>query len=244
MVLRAAHGAAHPQSNTRSKFKFSVRGDDLPLMSLSSLFPRVLLVCLALSLIALNASAQTPTRPRTVGAPAPTTTTTDASGRARLENELRVISTAEEAEPEAEAALPSPLAALAPVEQEMLEAIEERLGTPYRLGTEGPSRYDCSGFVWSVFQSAGIPFERGSARTFWSSFEPVGDAEKYKFGTLVFFNGLRHVGIVADENGFYHASTSRGVVYSRFGEYWSKRITGFRRVPLTAARTLLASAAR
>jgi cell wall-associated NlpC family hydrolase len=215
-------------------------------MSLSRIFPRVLAVCFALSLTALNASAQTPTRPRTVGGLSTTTTTTDAGGRTRLENELRVVSTAEEAEAEplAESAAPTPVAGLGSIERVMLGAIEERLGTPYRLGAEGPSRYDCSGFVWSVFQSAGIPFERGSARTLWSSFEPVGDAEKYKFGTLVFFNGLRHVGIVADEQGFYHASTSRGVVYSRFGEYWSKRITGFRRVPVGQAGTLIASAGR
>jgi cell wall-associated NlpC family hydrolase len=215
-------------------------------MSLSRMFPRALAVCFALSLTALSASAQTAARPRTVGETAPTTTTTDTDGRARLENELRVVSTADdaEAEPEAESALPSLVTGLGSVERVMMGAIEERLGTPYRMGAEGPGRYDCSGFVWSVFHTAGIAFERGSARTFWSRFEPAGDQEKYKFGTLVFFNGLRHVGIVADEQGFYHASSSRGVVYSRFGEYWSKRITGFRRVPLAQARTLIASAAR
>jgi cell wall-associated NlpC family hydrolase len=88
--------------------------------------------------------------------------------------------------------------------------------------------------VWSVFQSAGVNFERGSARGFWTSFHPVSEDEKYKFGTLVFFNNLKHVGIVADAHGFYHASTSQGVTYSPFNEYWSSRITGFRRVPQTA----------
>ena len=53
-----------------------------------------------------------------------------------------------------------------------------------------------------------------------------------KFGTLVFFSGLKHVGVVADERGFYHACR-HGVIYSEFNEYWLKRIDGFRRVPLT-----------
>ncbi len=210
------------------------------------MFPHALVVCFVLSLSALSASAQTPTRPRVAGEPALTTTTTTAQtgGRTRLENDLRVVSTADESEAEpAEVFGRSPVAGLGTVERVLLEEIEERLGTPYRLGTEGPTRYDCSGFVWSVFHSSGIDFERGSARTFWSQFEPAGEAEKYKFGTLVFFNGLRHVGIVADAEGFYHASTSKGVVYSRFGDYWSKRITGFRRVPL-AGRTLVAAAGR
>lgn len=210
------------------------------------MFPRALAVCFALSLFAASVAAQTAARSRTVGEVAPTITTTQADGSVRLENDLRVISTADEteAEPAEESAAPSLLTGLGSVETVMLGAIEERLGTPYRLGTEGPTRYDCSGFVWSVFQSAGVEFERSSARTFWSQFAPAGDGERYKFGTLVFFNGVRHVGIVADENGFYHASSSRGVVYSRFNDYWSKRITGFRRVPLAHAGGLLASAGR
>ena len=57
--------------------------------------------------------------------------------------------------------------------------------------------------------------------------------EQFKFGTLVFFSGLTHVGVVADEHGFYHASRRQGVIYSEFNEYWLKRIDGFRRVPLT-----------
>ena len=216
-------------------------------MSFSRMFPRALAVCFAVGLSALTAAAQTATRPRAVGEPAATTSvTTRPDGRASLENELRVISTAEEAEaePAEDVSAPTLVRGMGSIERVLLGEIEERLGTPYRLGTEGPTRYDCSGFVWSVFNSAGIDFERTSARTFWSQFDPAGEDEKYKFGTLVFFNGLRHVGIVADEEGFYHASTSKGVVYSRFGEYWSKRITGFRRVPLAAGRTLIASAGR
>lgn len=213
-------------------------------MSFCRLFPRVLVACCALSLSALSAAAQTATRPHAVGEPAPAATiTTQTNGRARLENDLRVISTADEPEP-AEDAVPSLVRGIGSVERVLLGEIEERIGTPYRMGSEGPTRYDCSGFVWSVFQSAGIAFERGSARTFWSQFEPAGESEQYKFGTLVFFNGLRHVGIVADAEGFYHASSSKGVVYSRFGEYWSKRITGFRRIPLADGRALIASAGR
>jgi cell wall-associated NlpC family hydrolase len=42
-------------------------------------------------------------------------------------------------------------------------------------------------------------------------------------------NRLGHMGIVADENGFYHASSSKGITYSPFKGYWEKRIVGFRR---------------
>lgn len=114
----------------------------------------------------------------------------------------------------------------------MLRSIQNKIGIRYRLGTQGPNLYDCSGFVWKVFQEAGMPFTRTSAREFWRTFEPVSGDERYQFGTLVFFNRLGHVGIVADENGFYHASSSKGITYSKFAGYWEKRIVGYRRVPL------------
>jgi cell wall-associated NlpC family hydrolase len=114
----------------------------------------------------------------------------------------------------------------------MLQSIRTKYGIPYRLGTTGPNRYDCSGFVWSVFNESGIYFERSSARSYWAQFEPVSGDDRFRFGTLVFFNKLGHVGIVADENGFYHASSSKGITYSKFAGYWEKRIVGFRKVPV------------
>jgi peptidoglycan DL-endopeptidase LytE len=215
-------------------------------MHFCRLFPRPLAATFVISLLALSAQAQTATRPRQATA-AQTTTTTETQGRSRLENDIFVVESAPEGEAEPEAMKPQfgvPTAKLGFVERSMLTAIEERLGTPYRMGTEGPYRFDCSGFVWSVFQQAGVTFERTSARSLWNEYAPPTEDEKYKFGTLVFFNNLHHVGIVADENGFYHASTSRGVVYSRFDDYWTKRLSGFRRVPLAQGATFVANAGR
>ncbi len=212
-------------------------------MSFCRLFPRPLAACFALTLLAVSAQAQqSATRSRHAAA---TTVTNETDGRARLENDLVVVSTADETEAEPEYEIPrfgAKPVGLGQFELSMLTAIEQRLGTPYRLGTEGPSRYDCSGFVWSVFQQSGVAFERTNVRNFWQEFAAPSEDEKFRFGTLVFFNNLHHVGIVVDENGFYHASTSQGVVYSRFDDYWTKRINGFRRVPPASA--FVASAGR
>ncbi len=118
----------------------------------------------------------------------------------------------------------------------MSAAIDQRLGAPYSWGATGPSAFDCSGFVWSTYHSLGIDFERGSARTLWARFTAPPAEEKFKFGTLVFFSNLAHVGIVVDENGFYHASRHHGVVYAPFNKYWTSRIDGFRQVPQGAPR--------
>src|SRR5215213_7587554 len=215
-------------------------------MPFFKLFPRLFAACLVVGLLSMSAAAQSETRPRQATQPAPTTKSSD-GGRAKLENDIVVAEPKVESEADEDDsaatfvqgfAVPTTLGR---TERSMLSAIEERLGVPYRLGATGPNRYDCSGFVWSVFQQAGVPFERITVRSLWAEFAPPPEDEKYKFGTLVFFNNLHHVGIVVDENGFYHASTSRGVVYSRFDDYWSKRVVGFRRVPTA---TLVASAGR
>lgn len=117
------------------------------------------------------------------------------------------------------------------------QGIMSRWGIPYRYGSTGPNTYDCSGFVWSVFNDAGINFTRASARSLWAQSEPVYGDDRYKFGTLVFLNGLGHMGIVADENGFFHASSSKGITYSPFKGYWENRIVGFRRLPVEATST-------
>ena len=114
----------------------------------------------------------------------------------------------------------------------LLSAIQSHLGSPYHYTGTGPDSFDCSGFVWRTFQEAGFDFSRGPARSYWATFVQPSKEEQYKFGTLVFFGGLAHVGIVADEHGFYHSSRHHGVIYSPFNDYWVSRIDGFRRIPV------------
>src|ERR671921_1285432 len=153
-------------------------------MSFCRLFPRPLAATFALTLLTLSTQAQTPPPPPQATAEQPTTTT-QVQGQPRLENDIFVVSSAPEDEAEPAPAKPQfgvPTAKLGFLERSMLTAIEERLGTPYRLGTEGPSRYDCSGFVWSVFQQSGVAFERTSVRNFWHDFAAPSEDEKFKFG--------------------------------------------------------------
>jgi cell wall-associated NlpC family hydrolase len=117
----------------------------------------------------------------------------------------------------------------------MDSAIRSRYGLPYHYGSTGPNSYDCSGFVWSVFQESGINFTRESARSLWAESEPVYGDDRFKFGTLVFFNSLGHIGIVASEEGFYQASSSKGITWSPFAGYWEGRIVGYRRLKSGAA---------
>ncbi len=121
----------------------------------------------------------------------------------------------------------------------LYQAINKRLGIRYRFFGTDDRGYDCSGFVWRVFQDAGADFERVAARTLWAELPEATPMETRQFGTLVFFNGLKHVGIVRDAFSFYHSSRSQGVTLSSFAGYWESRITGFRRAPAPIAEELI-----
>jgi cell wall-associated NlpC family hydrolase len=205
-------------------------------MLLRKLFPQALALCFALGLFSFPAFAQTgETRVRVTPQNADTdeatvfpdpiiiSTAAPEDLKSLRASEKTVISAGINRE------ITPSLSRFQPL---ILAAIDQRLGSRYVWGATGPYTFDCSGFVWSIFQSAGINFERGSARTLWSRFAPSAPEEQYKFGTLVFFSNLAHVGVVADEHGFYHASRHHGVIYSPFSDYWVSRIDGFRRVPL------------
>lgn len=173
---------------------------------------------------------------------AATVSSRPAGARSVLTNDLLVrptVSTSAANSSAANKAVSANSSALAMFRARMLGAMNSKLGIPYRYGSQGPFTYDCSGLVWTIFGESGVNFERASAATFWHQFEPVAAGDEYRFGTLVFFNGLKHVGVVIDENTFYHASSSQGVTFSSFEGYWGKRITGFRRVPLAETKNAL-----
>lgn len=199
-------------------------------MPLKKLFPYALAACFAL-VLPLTAAAQTgETRVRLLAKEFDTPP-------AATDNDPVIISLASAEDIKASKPLTVKAGGNLQFRELITSAIDERLGARYSWGATGPSAFDCSGFVWSTFQSAGIEFERGSARTLWARFSAPAPGEQYKFGTLVFFSNLAHVGIVADEHGFYHASRHHGVVYSPFNDYWLSRIDGFRKVPAPAPLT-------
>jgi peptidoglycan endopeptidase LytE len=197
------------------------------------LFPQALALCFVLGIYSQSATAQTEEmRPRQVAQTRPSLNLTPLD-----EDEPILISEASPEDINRAKSFAAKSGVNLPFQQMITAAIDDRLGSRYKWGATGPTAFDCSGFVWSTFRSAGIDFERSSARTLWSRFTAPAPEEQYKFGTLVFFSNLAHIGIVADEKGFYHASRHHGVVYSPFSEYWVKRIDGFRTVPVAAQQT-------
>jgi len=146
----------------------------------------------------------------------------------------------------APAASPAPVASVPPAPREgsgdgyAISGMALSLqGAPYRNGGSEPSGFDCSGFVWYVFDQHGIPLPRTVTEQFQlGSHVDKGDVHA---GDLVFFDtsgpGLSgahatHVGISIGGDEFVHAPSTKGQVrVERLGSgYWSARFLEARRV--------------
>ncbi|MGV8074161.1 MAG: C40 family peptidase [Syntrophobacteraceae bacterium] len=114
---------------------------------------------------------------------------------------------------------------------QLKEIINRYLGYPYGFGCSGPKRFDCSGFVWRVIAEGGVYLKRTSSRKLFLALPKADDNESRQLGAVVFFNGLRHCGLVRDSSFFYHASRKRGTTCSAFDPYWRSKIYGYRKMP-------------
>jgi cell wall-associated NlpC family hydrolase len=118
------------------------------------------------------------------------------------------------------------------IRQFVVKTAEKWIGTPYCWGGESTKCADCSGFVQSVFSSAGIALPRVSKDQYSSSVRiSKVTAEP---GDLVFFSNsskIDHVGIYIGGNTMIHSSSSYGVIRQSLDtEYYQKRLAGFGRV--------------
>jgi cell wall-associated NlpC family hydrolase len=112
------------------------------------------------------------------------------------------------------------------------KTVEKYLGKPYVWGAAGLKSFDCSGFVWRILADNGIFVKRTTARKLYMSLPHVPKDSAYDSGALVFFDNLKHVGIVKNREAFYHAQVSKGTNLSAFDPYWRRKICGFRRLPI------------
>ncbi|MCC6858534.1 MAG: C40 family peptidase [Bryobacterales bacterium] len=117
-----------------------------------------------------------------------------------------------------------------PAEERLSENVRHYLGLPYAWGSSGLKSFDCSGFVWRVYTESGFHLKRTTARKYYFSLKAVPAGERPRFGTLVFFDNLKHMGIVNDKDTFFHAQSSKGTNLSELRPYWSGLVCGYRRV--------------
>jgi len=111
-------------------------------------------------------------------------------------------------------------------------------GVRYKNGGNDPSGFDCSGFVWYVFNQYGVAMPRTVSEQFRSGANI--DPRDLRAGDLVFFDTIdsggrhvaSHVGISIGGDEFVHAPSSTGEVrVERLASgYWGPRFVGARRI--------------
>jgi cell wall-associated NlpC family hydrolase len=111
-------------------------------------------------------------------------------------------------------------------------AVQKHLGRPYVWGAAGLKSFDCSGFVWRVMYDNGMLMKRTTARKLYMTLPKATAADQSSFGTLIFFDDLKHVGIVDDPTAFYHAQVSLGTNRSKMTPFWRQKVYGYRKLPV------------
>jgi peptidoglycan DL-endopeptidase LytE len=113
----------------------------------------------------------------------------------------------------------------------VVDIAKKYVGTPYAWGGTSPSGFDCSGFIYYVFNQAGQSIARTNTEGYYSKSSFVSSP---KPGDLVFFEntykaGISHMGIYVGNGEFIHASDSGVVVSKLSNTYWNPKFVGYKR---------------
>ncbi|QOG02766.1 C40 family peptidase [Flavobacterium sp. MDT1-60] len=111
----------------------------------------------------------------------------------------------------------------------LVENATDNIGVKYKAGGTTKSGFDCSGLVFTTFESENIKLPRSSnEQSKIGKIINIDDAQK---GDLIFFKTnkskqINHVGLItevkSDEIKFVHSSTSKGVIISSTKEPYYK----------------------
>ena len=120
----------------------------------------------------------------------------------------------------------------------LIETATDNIGVRYKAGGTTKNGFDCSGLVFTTFDSQNIKLPRSSYEQ--SKIGKIIRLDDAKKGDLIFFktnksNQINHVGLItevhSDEIKFVHSSTSKGVIISSTKEaYYQKSFTQINRI--------------
>ena len=123
---------------------------------------------------------------------------------------------------------------------QLVDVATENLGVKYKSAGTTKDGFDCSGLIYTVYNSENIVLPRNSAQQSKVGVVLNQKKDQAQKGDLIFFKTnksreINHVGIVIEvsneEIKFIHSSTSRGVIISSTKEpYYKKTFVQINRV--------------
>ena len=124
--------------------------------------------------------------------------------------------------------------------EQLIDIATENIGVRYKYGGTTKAGYDCSGLIYTVFNSENIVLPRNSYAQSKIGVVLNQKRDQVQKGDLVFFktnksNQINHVGIVIEvsdeEIKFIHSTTSKGVIISSTKEpYYRNTLVQINRV--------------
>lgn len=121
------------------------------------------------------------------------------------------------------------------VKKGLIQDSQNYIGVPYLWGGTTPSGFDCSGFVYFMFNKHGVNIARSTSSNLYTQGTAI-TKSKLQPGDLVFYavnspGVISHVGFYVGNNKFISATSSNGIqVVSLDNTYWSKYYVGAKRV--------------
>lgn len=118
------------------------------------------------------------------------------------------------------------------VNSSVVAEAKKYIGVPYVFGGSSPSvGFDCSGFIYYVFNKVGKNIPRTSAEGYYSRSYFISNPQP---GDLVFFEntykqGISHMGIYLGNNQFIHAGGDRVQISSLSNSYYQSHFDSFKR---------------
>ncbi|WEG12460.1 LysM peptidoglycan-binding domain-containing protein [Pullulanibacillus sp. KACC 23026] len=121
------------------------------------------------------------------------------------------------------------------VKKSLISDTQNYIGVPYLWGGTSPKGFDCSGFVYYMFNQQGVTMSRNTSAGLYTQGQTI-DRAKLEPGDLVFFavntpGTISHVGFYIGNNEFISATSSKGIaVYSMDNSYWKSYYVGAKRI--------------
>lgn len=114
---------------------------------------------------------------------------------------------------------------------QLIDEATKNIGVKYKYGGTTKAGFDCSGLMYTVFNSQNIVLPRNSVEQSKIGTVVNQNRDQVQKGDLIFFKtnnstNINHVGIVIEVNGdeiqFIHSSTSKGVIISSTKQLYYK----------------------
>ncbi|WP_249366419.1 C40 family peptidase [Neobacillus rhizophilus] len=121
------------------------------------------------------------------------------------------------------------------IKKELVTDTAKYRGVPYKWGGVTPNGFDCSGFVYYMFNQHGVNMSRNTSEGLFKTGTPI-DRSHLQPGDLVFFavntpGTISHVGFYLGDNQFISATSSNGIAIQPLDSgYWGKYYVGAKRV--------------